>query len=72
VCVFHACGVTPQSALLAAKIPIAITHAPGHMLVLDVTNKALAGAGGSDGVASADGGAGRSGGKRIKFAASGP
>lgn len=41
--VFWACGVTPQAALLQAKLPIAITHAPGHMLVLDVTNEALAG-----------------------------
>lgn len=40
---FWACGVTPQAALLEAKIPIAITHAPGHMLVLDTANEALAG-----------------------------
>jgi len=32
---FHFCGVTPQLALEAAKIPFAITHVPGHMLVLD-------------------------------------
>lgn len=43
--VFWACGVTPQAALIAAKIPIAITHAPGHMLVLDKLNKELAGPG---------------------------
>jgi uncharacterized protein YcsI (UPF0317 family) len=30
--VFWACGVTPQAALLAAKPPLAITHAPGHMV----------------------------------------
>jgi O-6-methylguanine DNA methyltransferase len=41
--VFWACGVTPQSALARAKLPIAITHAPGHMLVLDVRNEQLAG-----------------------------
>lgn len=41
--VFWACGVTPQAVLRAARLPIAITHAPGHMLVLDVTNEALAG-----------------------------
>ena len=41
--VFWACGVTPQQALLRAKLPVAITHAPGHMLVLDVPNDALAG-----------------------------
>jgi O-6-methylguanine DNA methyltransferase len=41
--VFWACGVTPQAALAEAKIPIAITHAPGHMLVLDTPNSSLAG-----------------------------
>lgn len=30
---FWACGVTPQAALLEARLPFAITHAPGHMLV---------------------------------------
>jgi uncharacterized protein YcsI (UPF0317 family) len=39
--VFWACGVTPQAALLEAKIPIAITHAPGHMFVTDVVNVSL-------------------------------
>ena len=34
--VFWACGVTPQAALLASRPPLAITHAPGHMLVTDV------------------------------------
>ena len=33
--VFWACGVTPQAAIAAAKIPFAITHAPGCMLVTD-------------------------------------
>lgn len=33
--VFWACGVTPQAALEASKIPFAITHAPGHMFVSD-------------------------------------
>jgi len=42
--VFWACGVTPQAALAEAKLQIAITHAPGHMLVLDVSNEALKGA----------------------------
>ena len=41
--VFWACGVTPQCALIEAKLPFAITHAPGCMLVLDVTNEALRG-----------------------------
>ncbi|HEX6932952.1 MAG TPA: putative hydro-lyase [Streptosporangiaceae bacterium] len=34
--VFWACGVTPQVALAGARIPFAITHAPGHMFVTDV------------------------------------
>ena len=33
---FWACGVTPQEALLAARLPFAITHAPGHMFVTDL------------------------------------
>ncbi|GAB3646871.1 putative hydro-lyase [Glycomyces tarimensis] len=33
--VFWACGVTLQEALVAAKLPFAITHAPGHMLITD-------------------------------------
>jgi uncharacterized protein YcsI (UPF0317 family) len=36
--VFWACGVTPQSAIMSAKPSIAITHAPGHMLITDVKN----------------------------------
>lgn len=34
--VFWACGVTPQAVLAAARIPFAITHAPGHMFITDV------------------------------------
>jgi uncharacterized protein YcsI (UPF0317 family) len=37
--VFWACGVTPQAAVLEAKLPIMITHAPGHMFVSDWTNE---------------------------------
>jgi uncharacterized protein YcsI (UPF0317 family) len=33
--VFWACGVTPQAALAASRVPFAITHAPGHMLITD-------------------------------------
>jgi uncharacterized protein YcsI (UPF0317 family) len=40
--VFWACGVTPQVALEAAKLPMAITHEPGHMLVTDLKNTDLA------------------------------
>lgn len=36
--VFWACGVTPQAALEAAgsSVPLAVTHAPGHMFVTDI------------------------------------
>jgi uncharacterized protein YcsI (UPF0317 family) len=40
--VFWACGVTPQSVIAAAKIPFAITHAPGLMLITDLQNTQLA------------------------------
>lgn len=40
--VFWACGVTPQAAIAAAKIPFAITHAPGAMLVTDKPNRDFA------------------------------
>jgi uncharacterized protein YcsI (UPF0317 family) len=33
--VFWACGVTPQAALMASKVPFAITHAPGCMFISD-------------------------------------
>ena len=33
--VFWACGVTPQAAIMTAKLPLAIAHAPGAMLVTD-------------------------------------
>lgn len=35
-CAFWACGVTPQLALRNAKLDIAVTHEPGHMLVTDL------------------------------------
>jgi uncharacterized protein YcsI (UPF0317 family) len=34
--VFWACGVSSQNALLEAKLPIAITHVPGHMFITDL------------------------------------
>jgi uncharacterized protein YcsI (UPF0317 family) len=40
--VFWACGVTPQAAIAAARVPFAITHAPGYMLVTDLKNAQLA------------------------------
>ncbi|MDR2071878.1 MAG: putative hydro-lyase [Spirochaetaceae bacterium] len=39
--VFWACGVTPQSVIMSAKPSIAITHAPGHMLITDIKNVLL-------------------------------
>ena len=36
--VFWACGVTPQNVLVHARLPFAITHAPGHMFVGDLKN----------------------------------
>lgn len=40
--VFWACGVTPQVALQTARLPLAITHSPGCMLVTDMRNSHLA------------------------------
>jgi uncharacterized protein YcsI (UPF0317 family) len=40
--VFWACGVTPQSAALASRLPFCITHAPGFMFVTDLANASLA------------------------------
>jgi uncharacterized protein YcsI (UPF0317 family) len=34
--VFWACGVTPQVAIENARVPIVITHKPGHMLISDI------------------------------------
>ena len=39
---FWACGVTPQVALQNAKLPFAITHTPGCMLMTDLRNSELA------------------------------
>ena len=43
VCVFWACGVTPQAAVMSCStaINICISHSPGHMLVLDTPNEQL-------------------------------
>jgi uncharacterized protein YcsI (UPF0317 family) len=40
--VFWACGVTPQSAVRQARPPLCITHTPGHMVLTDLRNAALA------------------------------
>jgi uncharacterized protein YcsI (UPF0317 family) len=34
--VFWACGVTAIDAVAAARLPLAITHAPAHMLITDI------------------------------------
>ncbi len=34
--VFWGCGVTPQAAIVASRIPFAITHEPGSMFVTDL------------------------------------
>ena len=39
--VYWACGVTPQAAILEARPPICITHAPGCMLITDLLNHHL-------------------------------
>ena len=36
--VFWGCGVTPQSVIVASKLPFAITHEPGHMFVTDLVH----------------------------------
>lgn len=41
--VFWACGVTPQAVLMNAKLPFAITHAPGHMFLTDLRDADLEG-----------------------------
>lgn len=40
--VFWACGVTPQVAIANAKLDFCLSHAPGHMLVTDLSNSKLA------------------------------
>ena len=39
--IFWACGVTPQNAIIEAKLPFCITHTPGHMLITDISEKSL-------------------------------
>jgi uncharacterized protein YcsI (UPF0317 family) len=40
--VFWGCGVTPQSVMVASRVPFAITHEPGHMFVTDLVHAQLA------------------------------
>lgn len=39
--VFWACGVTPQAAVMESRPPLAISHAPGHMLITDIPDRAF-------------------------------
>lgn len=39
--VFWACGVTPQAVLIDSGVEFAITHAPGHMFISDLTSEEL-------------------------------
>lgn len=43
VCIFWACGVTPQAAVMSSRVPVSlcISHSPGHMLILDTLNEQL-------------------------------
>jgi len=34
--VFWACGVTPQAVAARARVPLMLTHAPGHMFITDL------------------------------------
>ena len=40
--VFWACGVTPQNVVQQAKLPLAVSHAPGYMFVSDLKNSSYA------------------------------
>ncbi len=41
VCVFWACGVTPQAVAMHVRPPFLITHKPGHMFVTDLRDTDL-------------------------------
>ncbi|HIE9082134.1 TPA: D-glutamate cyclase family protein, partial [Klebsiella pneumoniae] len=32
--------VTPQAAVMASRVPFAVSHAPGHMFITDIPNAA--------------------------------
>jgi uncharacterized protein YcsI (UPF0317 family) len=38
--VFWGCGVTPQAAVMESRPALAISHAPGHMLITDARDSA--------------------------------
>lgn len=37
IAVYWACGVTPQQVAIDARLPLMITHAPGHAFITDMT-----------------------------------
>lgn len=39
--VFWACGITPMDVIIQAKLELAITHKPGHMLITDLKDQTL-------------------------------
>ena len=41
IVLFWACGVTPQAVGIHSKVPLMITHKPGHMFVSDLTIEGL-------------------------------
>lgn len=41
ICVFWACGVTPQQAAMASGMKLMITHAPGHGFITDLRSDLL-------------------------------
>jgi uncharacterized protein YcsI (UPF0317 family) len=41
--IFWACGVTPQAVALEARLPLVLTHQPGHMFVTDLRDTELEG-----------------------------
>ena len=46
--VFWACGVTPQAVAQSARLPLMITHAPGHMFITDLKANRLGDADAAD------------------------
>jgi uncharacterized protein YcsI (UPF0317 family) len=38
---FWACGVTPQAVAQNAKLPLLLSHSPGHMFITDILNEEL-------------------------------
>lgn len=42
IAMFWGCGITPQRVAMESKIPLMITHAPGHMFITDKLSEELA------------------------------